>query len=71
MEQFPNIENSISMSSNPEKSLSKAVMDLRKTMFKAQKQVQRKMFPTTNAIMIMAMIGYGLALFLAMQGLRL
>ncbi|CAM4228005.1 rhomboid family intramembrane serine protease [Erysipelothrix aquatica] len=68
MEQFPNIENSISMSSNPEKSLSKAVMDLRKTMFKAQKQVQRKMFPATNAIMIMAMIGYGLALFLAMQG---
>lgn len=68
---FPTIKNVLKESSNPERSFTKAVTGLRRTLRKTQKQARRKLLPVTSTVTAIIVAVFILSRFLLARGIQL
>ncbi|QIK69878.1 rhomboid family intramembrane serine protease [Erysipelothrix sp. HDW6C] len=70
LSQFTGISSVLKNTGNPERSLTRAVMDLRKTMNRSQKKARLKFFPGSTAISIVAVAMFTVISLLALNGIE-
>ncbi|CAM4172233.1 rhomboid family intramembrane serine protease [Erysipelothrix inopinata] len=69
LSQFKNIETVLKESNNPDRALSKAVINLKRTVQQSQKKSFVKAFPVTNAISTICIVIFSIAVYLRMSGI--
>ncbi|MEG0327358.1 MAG: rhomboid family intramembrane serine protease [Erysipelothrix sp.] len=69
LSQFKNIETVLKESNNPDRALSKAVLNLKRTVQQSQKKSFVKAFPVTNAISTICIVIFSIAVYLRMTGI--
>lgn len=71
LNQFPNVNMILNKSSNPERSFTRAVTGLRRTLRKTQKQARRKLLPVTTAVTAIIVAVFILSRILQARGIQL
>lgn len=71
LNEYPNINQILKKSANPERSFSRAVTGLRRTLRKTQKQARRKLLPVTTTVTAIIVAVFILSRFLVAKGIQL